>query len=391
MSEQAPGQPPGPSNQQPASSQPTKRTRLTSSRQQQQTSQQADAAPPKFTALATRQQPRRHDGNSPAPRKAKALPPAHSLRALPCPSDLQNAPKGPSASTVLPPDVPLPSAAIQQTGSAPFADEAGPSSSPSALGASSPAILADHAAAPLGNVPGSKPTAIFNLPASGPSSVDVERVTAVSQPPTAAAATSAPAIQLDDAAVAEAHVHLPTAQGDGASAELDLEQRLETPAAVQPYAASAAAPVTAAAVPQNRAPDAENVPQSRHVPAGQTSGLGRQQLQPSASIGQAGVGSGGTRALQSQQAASDGDAPGPSGTSEDVAGRAGARKAGQPLAELSAAPSEDSQKSSADVSAAVHDLCCICMATLATQEAQLTVRLCSAQVRSGCGGTGDGV
>ena len=65
--------------------------------------------------------------------------------------------------------------------------------------------------------------------------------------------------------------------------------------------------------------------------------------------------------LQSQQAARGGDAPGPSGTSEDVAGRAGARKAGQPLAELSAAPSEDSQKSSADVSAAVHDLCWFCI------------------------------
>ena len=335
--QQAPGeQPAGQPQQQPAPAQPAKRTRLTSGRQQQ-TSHQTDAAPPKFTALATRQHPRRHDGNSPAPKKAKALPPAHRLKALQAPADLQTPAEPVSLTAAGPLPSPKP---IQQADVAPAADQAGPGSSPTDLNVGK-AMVTDHPGHALADASGS-------LPAAGLAAAD-------SQPSAAAAlAMAGPVVQLDDAAVAEAHVHVPRAQGDGASAELDLEQRLETPSAVQSPADSASAAVSAAALamgPCDQAADAENIPESKPGPAGQPGALGSQQTHAPASHAAAGVASATSRGLQ---AAGTGHGASPSSSTEDATGRVGARKAGQPLAELSAAPSEDSQKSSADVSCPVH-------------------------------------
>lgn len=347
--QQAPSeQPAGQPEQQPAPAQAAKRTRLTAGHQQQ-AGHQIDTAPPKFTALSTRQHPRRHDGNSPAPKKAKALPPAHRLKALQAPADLQM-PAEPGTSSAAPAADSRPSPeAIQLADAAPAAGRAGPSSSPTDLDPSKDMV--DHPATALGDVSGVLPAADASIAAAVTGAAD-------SQPSAATApATAVPIVQLDDAAVAEAHVHVPRAQGDGASAELDLEQRLETPSAVQPPAASASAAVSAAAPaaavpgPCDHAADAENIPESKPAPAGQPGALSGQQTHAPASHGAAGVASAASRGLQASGTRHAGS---PSSSSEDATGRAGARKAGQPLAELSAAPSEDSQKSSADVSYAVH-------------------------------------
>lgn len=348
VSQQAPSEhPAGQTEQQHAPAQPAKRTRLTSSRQQQ-ASHQTDAAPPKFTALATRQHSRRHDGNSPAPKKAKALPPAHRLKALQAPADLQT-PAEPISSAAAAEIDPRPSPEpSQQADAAPSADQAGPSSSPSDLDAGK-IMVTDHPGSALGHVSGSFPAADSSTAAVSTGPADSQPTAAA--PTTAAAATARPIVQLDDAAVAEAHVHVPRAQGDGASAELDLEQRLETPSAVQPpvaptsAAVPAAAPADVAMGPCDQAADAENIPESKPVPASQPGALSGQQTHESASHAAAGVISAASRGLQASASGH-----GPSSSTEDATGRAGARKAGQPLAELSAAPSEDSQKSSADVS-----------------------------------------
>ncbi len=159
-------------------------------------------------------------------------------------------------------------------------------------------------------------------------------------------------VQLDDAAVAQAHVHVPASQGDGASAELDLEQMLEpalaagtptegvTSADLPSSAPPAASPAASQPHPagSDRPADAENIPAN-----GLHGGPGGPLLQSQPATAEGG----GTHSHSSMPAAGTGR---PAAAQTDPAGRVGVRKLGQPLAELStAAPSEDSQKSSADV------------------------------------------
>ena len=130
-------------------------------------------------------------------------------------------------------------------------------------------------------------------------------------------------------------MHVPAAQGDGAAAELDLEQMLAPALPVgthQQALGSPAASSAAAAAASDRPADAENVP----LGGLQHSMHSSLQSRPSVGVDPHSGGAAGP----SSSAAANGD----------PAGRVGARKMGQPLAELSAAPSEDSQKSSADVS-----------------------------------------